>query len=121
MRFSKAISMILILFSGFNLRAENFEVIDGVAHVTGKPSLSPSQARANWDTACDQWKAETKEINRDNLLVISCEQPACTDFDGDVTCSSDGTTFLGECAQVSRYFGSDSRACKKYFSPMMNA
>jgi WXXGXW repeat (2 copies) len=88
MKFSKVI-ILLIMFTGLNLHAQNFEIIDGTANVAGKPSSSPNQARENWTAACDQWKSETKDLNKSNeVMMLSCENPACTSDNAMFSCSS---------------------------------
>ncbi len=81
--------LIMIAISSLPLKAESFEIVDGGAAVTGKPNGSSNQARDNWQAACDQWKSETKELNKNNeILNLSCESPACDWQSGNYTCTS---------------------------------
>ncbi len=80
----------LILFIVPSIHAQDFENIDGHAHVVGKPNPMPSQARENWVAACEQWKIETKDLNRNNIvMMMSCETPACGANDAMYSCESD--------------------------------
>ena len=90
MQLFKTLIPVLILASAAAVHADNFEIIDGTATVTGKPSYSPQQARDNWDSACEQWKNETKDFNKtDQIMMLSCQTPVCGSNEGnETTCSS---------------------------------
>lgn len=89
MRFSKNVILVSTVLLNFQLHAQNFEIIDGNSNVSGKPNISQTKARENWDAACAQWKTETKELNKsDQVMALSCETPTCDSNEGIVTCSS---------------------------------
>jgi hypothetical protein len=80
-----------VVFS-FTAIAENFEIIDGSAQVAGAPKPMPGEARATWTEACDKWKAETKEFNKnDQMMMLACGSPSCDSSNGMFTCSSTAT------------------------------
>ena len=90
------ISTILIILSAGIARAQvsgQFEVVSLSGSIYGDPQLSTDAARASWSTACNAWKKETKELNKDNqMLSINCETPSCSYQDaGRTICSSIGS------------------------------
>lgn len=71
--------------------AQEFEIIDGSAEVAGEPATSTAEARSNWNFACEKFKAETKEYNRgDQIMLLSCDNPICafSSDTGKTTCTS---------------------------------
>jgi hypothetical protein len=90
MTFSKLI-LIASVFAAAQLHADDtFDIVDGSASVSGRPSYSATQARSNWDAACEQWKTETKEFNNsDHIMMLSCQTPSCAASEnGETTCTS---------------------------------
>ena len=89
MRFAKTFVLVSTILLNLHLHAENFEIIDGTANVSGKPNISAAHARENWEAACAEWKTETKELNKsDQVMGLSCENPTCNSNEGIITCSS---------------------------------
>jgi hypothetical protein len=84
-----ALSLLGPLFAS-NAYAQTFDIIDGNASIVGQPALTLDEARRNWTTACNEWKEETRDLNKnDQLMQLSCEQPTCTyNNEGRNTCSS---------------------------------
>ena len=70
-----------------------FEIIDGTSQVAGEPGTDKKEARASWVTACDEWKKETKTLNKKNeVLSLSCSQADCSyQENGSYVCSSTAT------------------------------
>lgn len=70
-----------------------FEVMDISGAISGDPVFTQDAARASWSKACDQWKAETKDLNKNNqMLAINCNSPSCiASDDGKNQCTSTGT------------------------------
>lgn len=70
-----------------------FEVMDISGAISGDPIFTPDAARGSWSKACDDWKRETKGLNKNNqMLAINCNQPSCiTTDDGKTQCTSTGT------------------------------
>ena len=53
-----------------------FSVLKDTQEVEGDPSVSEKEARANWKSACAEWKTETKELNKKNeVLTLDCGRP----------------------------------------------
>ncbi len=73
--------------------AKHFEVLDGTAQVGGEPGNDSNLARAKWQTACDAWKAETKDLNKSNQVVaLACGSADCTyQENGNYICKSTAT------------------------------
>lgn len=69
---------------------KHFEVIDGTAPVTGEPGNNTEGARTKWSKACSEWKAETKELNKENqVLSLVCGSASCAyQENGTYVCSS---------------------------------
>jgi hypothetical protein len=70
-----------------------FEVIDVSGQVAGEPMLTQSDARDSWTKACQEWKKETKGLNKNNeILGINCNSPTCNTVDiAKTECVSTGT------------------------------
>ncbi len=83
------LKLTLLISSAFSY-AETFEIVDGSAQVAGSPNVSQAKARRSWEGACEKWKAETRELNRgDKIMMMSCETPVCDSDFGMVVCSSE--------------------------------
>lgn len=53
-----------------------YQILDGKDEVNGSAEFDKSKALASWSTACKEWKASTKEMNKDNkILVLNCNRP----------------------------------------------
>lgn len=60
--------------------------------IDGDPGPINSDAKKNWKSACEKWKNEFREDNKENKIVsISCGPPTCSGDVGDKTCVSKGT------------------------------
>ncbi|MGZ3722904.1 MAG: YXWGXW repeat-containing protein [Bdellovibrionales bacterium] len=90
MQFSKQLILVSGILLTFAASAENFEIIDGTAKVTGAPNHLKADARTNWVAACEDWKRETVQLNKnDQVIMMACQDPACPlGDDGYFTCSS---------------------------------
>ncbi len=52
-----------------------FEIIDGREEVFGGPEYDKSKALASWKTACNEWRGNFKEMNRENRVIsVNCGQ-----------------------------------------------
>lgn len=66
-----------------------WDVQDGAAEVMGEPASMNREARANWKTACNEWKAEFRADNKDNKIIsINCGVPSCSGDTGAKSCVS---------------------------------
>ena len=70
-----------------------FEILDISGQIVGEPDLSSDNARNSWNKACQEWKTETKNLNKNNeVLAINCNAAVCSNLDGGTKqCSSTGT------------------------------
>lgn len=70
-----------------------FTIISDKAEVAGEPLLADADARESWKKACEQWKAEMRDLNKDNqLIALSCGTPRPTRSENANTIyRSDGT------------------------------
>lgn len=79
---------------GTKAQAE-FQISDGSAEVEGDPEILVIAARSSWKKACEQWKTELKELNKENqnqVLAISCNSPTCVKNETSATiCKSQAT------------------------------
>ncbi len=57
----------------------DYAIAEGTAEITGDPEVLGKEARASWRKACNEWKQELRDLNKDNhLLALSCNSPKCT-------------------------------------------
>ena len=75
------------------LSREIYEVVEGKAEVAGDPDALQKGARESWKKACEVWKKEVRELNKENqVLVLDC---------GSVQCSPEGIQTL--CRSTAQY------------------
>jgi len=54
------------------------EVLEGSAEIEGESAPLVKVARGSWKKACDDWKKEVRELNKDNqILSINCGVSKC--------------------------------------------
>jgi hypothetical protein len=59
-----------------HLKANDFETIAETNIIQGPPSLSLTESRANWESACEKWKNEIRDLNREHqILFLDCGLP----------------------------------------------
>ena len=70
-----------------------FEIVDLSGQIVGELSTSSDQARSSWSQACNEWKSETKDLNKNNeVLGINCNSASCAFAEaGKWQCVSTGT------------------------------
>lgn len=75
---------------GDQTKAE-FEIVTDQAQISGEPEILSKAARTSWKKACDEWKKEIRELNKDNqVLSLNCGTPKCTKTDmTETVCTSD--------------------------------
>lgn len=72
--------------------AARFEITEGSVDVDGDASPLLQEARKNWKTACADWKAELKELNKSNqIIVMNCGSMSCSTVAMESTCKSKAT------------------------------
>ncbi|AFY03290.1 hypothetical protein [Bdellovibrio bacteriovorus] len=66
-----------------------FEVIQSEDEIEGDAAPLLKEARVNWKRACADWKAETKDLNKENrVLTLSCGKMECSTVAMESTCRS---------------------------------
>ena len=67
-----------------------YEVTEGTAEIAGDSEIMVKAARTSWKKACDDWKKEIKDLNKDNqVLVMNCNSPKCSKNESsETTCVS---------------------------------
>ena len=69
-----------------------WEVQEGTADVEGDASASAKDAKKAWLKACNEWKKEFREDNKDNkVLNINCGVSNCGGEAGSKICTSKAT------------------------------
>jgi len=67
---------IIIKKGAQDTRQTVFEIVSGKSDIMGDPDMSFKKARTSWKQACNSWKSEMKELNKNNrLLVLNCNRP----------------------------------------------
>jgi hypothetical protein len=70
----------------------SYEFIEGKGDIEGEPNVLQKTARDNWKKACEDWKKELKELNKDNqVLVHNCNSPICKSETSGTICKSTGS------------------------------
>jgi hypothetical protein len=71
---------------------KQWEVQDGTADVEGETSATAKDAKTAWKKACDDWKKEFREDNKENkILSMSCGSANCSGEAGSKICTSRAT------------------------------
>lgn len=66
-----------------------YEIVQDTDDLAGEPAALLANARKNWDKACQKWKEELKELNKDNqVLSMNCGTSTCTTAAMESTCTS---------------------------------
>ena len=69
-----------------------YQVLDGVEEISGDPEYDKGEAMGSWKTACKEWKASMKEMNKGNqILTLHCNTPKTNKEDDRHTVVSSGT------------------------------
>ena len=56
-----------------------FQITEGTAEISGDPEVLMKQARSSWKRACEDWKKELRELNKENQIIsMTCNSPKCT-------------------------------------------
>ena len=54
-----------------------YELVEGREDVFGSPEFDKSKALSSWKLACNEWRQNLKELNKDNRVIsINCSRPA---------------------------------------------
>lgn len=66
-----------------------FQITEGNEVVEGDGALLIKDAKKNWKQACNDWKKEFRELNKDNsILSMNCGQQNCATQSGETICTS---------------------------------
>ena len=69
-----------------------YEITSGEEMIEGEPAPLLKEARKNSKKACNDWKKELREMNKDNqVLTANCGIPNCSQQNGETTCTSKAT------------------------------
>lgn len=69
-----------------------WEVTDGSADVEGEAGATNKDAKSNWKKACDTWKKETRDDNKENKIIsLNCGNATCGGDAGAKVCTSKAT------------------------------
>ncbi len=67
-----------------------WEVVEGKADVTGEYNADRKEARAEWSKACNSWKKEVRDDNKENkVLSLNCGKATCTPETEGTVCKSE--------------------------------
>jgi hypothetical protein len=85
--------LLWVLPAAADAPAGQFEIIDVSGQIVGDPLLTSDAARTNWTKSCQDWKTETKDLNKNNeILGLNCNSPSCSLIDSTKwQCTSTGT------------------------------
>lgn len=68
-----------------------FEITEGHDEIEGDPAPLQKDARANWKKACNEWRQEFKEMNKENQIIsLNCGKTQCATTAMETVCKSDG-------------------------------
>jgi hypothetical protein len=75
-----------------NKSDRTFEVIAIKGDLEGEPHPMRSKAKESWQKACDVWKAEVKDLNKENRIVsLNCGAAQCVGEGNNTLCRSQAT------------------------------
>jgi invasion protein IalB len=84
----------VVIKKGEGICGPDYEVISGSDEVVGDPSSGEKESYASWKVACEAWKKEVKEVNRDNqLLSLNCAMPVAVRLNNGTTIYHSSATF----------------------------
>jgi len=70
----------------------DFDIMTSTAEIQGEPNVLTKGARDSWKKACNDWKAEVKDLNKENsILALNCNSPKCASEANGTTCTSTGS------------------------------
>lgn len=66
-----------------------WELAEGNADIEGDAAALSKEAKQNWKKACDQWKKEFRDDNKENKIIsMNCGTPKCGGDASGTTCTS---------------------------------
>jgi len=74
------------------LRDPDFEIVEGKEDIVGDPENLDATARKNWKAACNEWRADMKDLNKANsILSLACGIPVKAKETHNITYKSTGS------------------------------
>lgn len=68
-----------------------YTIIQSEDEIEGDAAPLLKEARVHWKKACAEWKAETKDLNKENqVLTLTCGKMECSTVAMESTCRSKG-------------------------------
>ncbi len=56
-----------------------YEIVSGTEEIVGDPEAGTKEGYTSWKLACENWKKELKELNKENqVLTLNCNKPTFT-------------------------------------------
>jgi len=69
-----------------------YQITEGQTDLEADGAPLAKEARKNWSKACDAWKKELRELNKNNeILAHDCGRPTCAFQSGENICTSKAT------------------------------
>lgn len=69
----------------------DFDIVAGTAEISGDSVVLAKGARDSWRKACNEWKSELKDLNKENqVIAMNCNSPKCASEQNGTTCVSTG-------------------------------
>ncbi|MEO7165250.1 MAG: hypothetical protein ABI041_20190 [Bdellovibrionia bacterium] len=66
----------VIIKKGASSCGPDFEVVSGLDEVAGDPSSGSKESYGSWKSACEAWKKDTRQMNKENqVLSLNCNFP----------------------------------------------
>jgi hypothetical protein len=66
-------------------KSDEYRITEGGAEIASDPEVLDKDARKSWKKECDNWMAETKDLNRANkgteIISMTCNAAICTKND----------------------------------------
>ncbi len=71
---------------------KKYIISDGSEDIAGDKDVLKKNAEKNWKAACDEWKKELKELNKDSKIIsLSCGSMTCAKEGVESICKSKAT------------------------------
>lgn len=77
---------------GATAATKKWTLTEGEEEITGDKAVLLKEAEKNWKAACNDWKKEFKEMNKENKIVsMNCGKMVCSKEGVESTCVSKAT------------------------------
>lgn len=77
---------------GATAATKKWQLTEGEEEITGDKAALLKEAEKNWKSACNDWKKEFKEMNKENKIVsMNCGKMVCSKEGVESTCVSKAT------------------------------